>query len=426
MAFINRSVAAAGLSLGLVLSTAVLAQETPQRGGTAIFALAQDPPTVNPVLSSGIPDRQVGCIIYEPLVNISPDYKVLPQLAKSMSVTPDGMTYTFELNDVKWSDGKPFTSEDVRYSFVEVAAKFSPAFGPVGRVLDKVETPTPHTVVVKLKEPFGPFVQSLTCLQGGSILPSHLFKGTNPRDNPATTSKPVGTGAFVLTDWKHGDYVRLKRNPDYYVAGKPYLDEVIGKVIPTTAARIQALQVGEVDQIRGLLPTEFDIIRATPGLQVVTTDAAPAMDLLFFNLRRKPFDDVRVRRALMMATDRDYLFERAFFKYGNVGTQPFTPEIAWAVDPNLDYRKMYPFDVAKANALLDEAGYKRGADGKRFSASLLVWSTDYPEFTVAASAIKSMWQAVGVDARVESVERPSLVKRVFTDGDFDLTFQNYG
>ncbi len=400
--------------------------EPPQRGGTAIFVLNQDPPTVNPDVTSGVPDHHVGCLIYEGLIEISPDYKILPLLAKSYSISPDGKSYSFELKDVKWTDGKPVTSEDVRYSIMEVAAKFSPTFGPAGRVLEGVETPDPKRVVIKLKESFGPFAEALTCQNGGAILPSHLFKGTNVMENPATLTKPVGTGAFIMDEWKHGDYVRLKRNPNYHVEGKPYLDEVIGKVITVSASRVQALQAGEVDHLRGLAPSEIQIVRANPKLQMVLNDVSPTLDIIFFNTKRKPLDDRRVRQALMVATDRDYLFKNAFFNFGQVGTQPFTVDIPWAANPNIDYRKMYPFDPAKANAMLDEAGMKRGANGKRFTVNMVIWSTDYPEFVEAATAMKSMWQAIGVDVSIEAMERPPLLKRVFQDKDFDITFQNYG
>ena len=399
--------------------------QTPQRGGTGIFTVTQDPPTLNPNVSSGVPDHQVGCIIYEGLIEVSPDYKVLPLLAKSWTVSPDGLTYSFDLIQTNWTDGKPLTSEDVRFSIVEVAAKYSPTFAPAGRVLDKVETPAPDKVVIKLKQPFGPFFEALTCQQGSAILPSHLMAGTNVLQNPASLDKPVGTGSFTLSEWKRGDYIRLKRNDKYHVAGKPYLDEIVAKVITSAAARIQALQAGEVDQVRGLSPNEQRTVASIPKLKVVVNDVSPSMDQIFFNTIRKPFDDRRVRQALMMAVDRDYIFKNAFFNIGKKSIQPFTTDIEWYRNPDIDYDKMYPYDPKRAEALLDEVGLKRGSDGKRFPLKLLTYANDYPEFMEVAGAMKSMYLAIGVDATVESQERASLLKRVFQDKDFDMSFQNY-
>jgi peptide/nickel transport system substrate-binding protein len=136
-------------------------------------------------------------------------------------------------------------------------------------------------------------------------------------------------------------------------------------------------------------------------------------------------NDKRVRQALFMATDRDYLVKNAFFNTGSVGIAPFTTEIAWAADPAVDYRKMYPFDVARANALLDEAGVKRDQNGKRFSVRMVTFATQYPEYQQVAVALKSMWQAIGVDVTVDALEDATYVKRVYIDGDFDVAFNNY-
>ena len=411
--------------LGFLAATAAQAQ-TPQRGGTAVFTLAQDPSSVNPATTSNPPDRMIGCIVYEGLINLGSDYKILPLLAKSWSVSPDGLTYTFKLNQAEWHDGKPFTSEDVKYSLTEVNTKLSAIFASAGRAIDSIETPAKDEVVIKLKYQFGPFLLSFACPQGGAILPAHVFQGTDVLKNPATLTNPVGSGGFKLTEWKRSDYVKLSKNPKYYEPGKPYLDEVIGKVITNAGARLQALRAGEVDLIQFFPGSDQATVKADPKLQIMVSDTSPGMTLAFLNVTKKPFDDVRVRRALMMATDREYLFKNAFYDVGAVGKMPFTTDIQWAVNPAVDYNKMYPYDPAKANALLDEAGVKRGADGKRFSMKVTTYVGQYPEFIQVASAMKSMWQAVGIEANSDPMEGATLVKRVFEDRDFDFTLLAYG
>ena len=187
-----------GALAGICWAGIAFPQPVPQRGGSVIFTLSQDPTTVNPDVSTNPPDRQIGCIIYQGLVQLSTDYKVLPLLAKSWTASPDGLTYTFELNDAEWHDGKPFTSDDVKYSLLEVSAKYSAVFAPAARAIESIETPTKNRVIIKLKQPFGPFLISLGCIQGAAIMPAHIFRGTDVLKNPATTITPVGTGAFKL------------------------------------------------------------------------------------------------------------------------------------------------------------------------------------------------------------------------------------
>lgn len=414
-----------GALAGLLLAALTAAQAAPQRGGTAIFTLSQDPTFVNPDVSTNPPDRQVGCILYQGLVQLSSDYQVLPLLAKSWTASPDGLTYTFALEHAKWHDGQPFTSDDVKYSLLEVSSKYSAVFAPAGRSIERIETPAPDQVTIRLKQPFGPFLISLGCIQGAAIMPAHIFRGTDVLKNPASATAPVGTGAFKLAEWKRGEYLRLARNPAYYEPGKPLLDEVIGKVIGQATSRLQALQAGEVDFVQYVPTTALPALRANPRVKVLQSDSAPNVGLAFLNTQHKPLDDRRVRQALFMATDRDYLIRNAYFNTGSVGIAPFTTEIAWAANPDVDYRKMYPYDTARANALLDEAGVKRNAAGKRFAVRMATFATQYPEFQQVAAAMKSMWQAIGVDVSIEALEDATYVKRVYVDGDFDVAFNNY-
>jgi peptide/nickel transport system substrate-binding protein len=426
MSLTRRRLTAAALAFAASLGVArAQTPAEPNRGGSAIITLSQDPAVANPSLSSNVPDRIVGCIVYQGLVEVTPDYKILPLLAKSWTISPDGLTYDFALIDAAWHDGQKLTSEDVKYSILEVSAKYSAIFAPAGRVIDSIETPAPDRVVFKLKRPFGPFLISLGCIQGGAILPAHLYRGTNPLANPTTTNSPVGTGAFKLAEWQRGDFIRLVRNPGYFEPGKPLLDEIIGKVITQSTARIQALQAGEVDLVFSVPATDLATVRANPQLKVVQSDNAPLSSIAFFNTARKPFDDKRVRQALFMATDRDYIFKTAFLGVGSVGIMPFTTDIGWAANPDIDYRTLYPFDVARANALLDEAGITRGANGKRFAAHIALLATQYPEFQQVAVALKSMWQAVGVDVVIDALEDATYLKRIYADKDFDISLITY-
>ena len=326
----------------------------------------------------------------------------------------------------KWHDGRDFTSADVKFTLLEVSTKYSAIFSRVGAVIDRIDTPDPQTVTIRLKKPYGPFLYSLGCHGGAAILPAHVFQGADPLKHPASLTKPVGTGPFVLTEMARGDRITLTKNPAYWEPGKPRLDRLILKVIPTSAARLLSLQAGEVHYVSYdfVSFTDYPVIRANPKLYLHDELFPPPDDLLFFNIRRGPLATVQVRRALAMATDREYLLKNVWKGIGQVGISSFDTRIAWAYNPEVDYRKLYPFDVGRAKALLDEAGFKPGADGTRFELEFVVSSAQAPVVT-AAQAIKSMWAAVGVNAKVETLDASAATQRVYKDGKFDVTIAGY-
>jgi peptide/nickel transport system substrate-binding protein len=420
------------LALALLIATGSLggafAQQPrmPVKGGTLIVGIGADAPSVNPVLSTGIPDRLIGCSIYEGLIKFTADLEARPLLARSWNISADGKTYEFQLRAAKWHDGKPFTSEDVRYSLAEASPKYSSMFASAGRQIEAVEAPAPDKVIVKLKQPFGALLLSLSCAGGGAILPAHIFKGTELPSNPASTAAPVGTGPFKLTEWQRGNFIRLSRNPDYWDTGKPYLDEVAIKIVPQAASRMQALQSGEIDQIPGQFfpSSNHGLVRADRRLKLTTSGFPPGTTFGFFNVSRKPLDDPKVRQALFMATNRDYLVKTAWQGDGTPSPRPWTSAIKWAANPDIDYSKMYPFDPKGANALLDEAGLKRGANGTRFAVGF-AYAANSVEFGQVGLALQSMWKEIGVDVTVEALELATYMKRVYQDRNFDIAIDIY-
>ena len=418
---------AALLASGVLAGQPALADTTPVRGGTLITTLGADPPGLNPALSTALGDSITGCMLYASLLTVTKSGEPKPYLAKSYTVSPDGLTYTFELNKAEWSDGKPLTSEDVKYSLTEVNAKYGSHYSAVARNLETIETPAPDKVIFKLKSPIAYLPLSLACGGGGAILPAHIFRGTNVLQNPANTQTPVGSGPFMLKEWKRGDHIRMVRNPKYFEPDKPYLDEIVLRIMPQAGSRTRALMAGELDYLFFYyLPASDHVqIESDAKLKLVNSTMPPVLDIMSFNVIRKPLDDKRVRQAMMMATDRDYLVKNAWSGKGKVGTMPFTSELPWAVNPDVDYRKIYPFDYAKANALLDQAGYPRGANGIRFKLKM-VYATEEAELALAAIAAKSMWRNVGVDLEVFGEDRAAQLQKVFKDHDFDVTLNGCG
>ncbi len=227
-------------------SSAPSASSGPVRGGTVVMAVPQDPPGFNPVLTTGYPEDLFGCMVYEGLVETDASGKYIPALAESWNVSTDGLTYTFQLRDTTWQDGQPLTADDVKYTFTNVSAKYGPLFRLAAPAIDSVDASGPRTVAVHLKYAFAPFMAVLPCMQGGAILPKHLFDGTDPLKNPATLTKPVGTGPFALSEFVPGDHLTFGRNPKYWMAGKPYLDQIKARVMPDASARSLAIQSGDI------------------------------------------------------------------------------------------------------------------------------------------------------------------------------------
>lgn len=417
-----------GLSIGLAClgaASSARSAETPQRGGTLIIGNGDEPRVLAPNFSANVPDVMVGCMLYDGLVRFAPGFEIVPGLAKSWEISPDGLDYTFHLNDAAWSDGQKLTSEDVKFSLTEISAKYGPKFIAAGKAIDHIDTPDPLTVKVRLKQTFGPFLFSLVCEQNSGIMPKHVFAGSDILKNPALTTSPVGSGPFKLGEWQRGDHITVVRNDTHWKAGQPYLDKIILKDIPDASARILALQAGELDMIEEYyFPLNFyKLVAADPHFQLKEVGYG-ADDLITFNTKNKPFDDPAVRRALTVATDREYIHKNVDFSLGRVSTSSIDSRMKWAVNPAVDYSKMYAFDPAKAKTMLDDAGFKAAADGTRFPLRL-VFRTQRAEEAQMAQILQRNWQAVGVKVEMVQVEGAVYEAKVFSDYDFDATILNY-
>jgi peptide/nickel transport system substrate-binding protein len=413
------------LVLGLLLAALPLGAQaqTPVRGGTVVQAISADPPTMNPGTTTDTQAWSLMGKLFNGLTHLDNDYRSHPDLAESWTVSADGLTYTFKLRrDVKWHDGKPFTSEDVKFSYTEVL----PRYHPVGRLsyslVTAVETPDPYTAVVKLKAPFGPFV-FMTALNTGAIVPKHLLAG---QDFAAAefNRKPVGTGPFKIAEAVKGSHYVLERNPDYFKKGQPYLDRVVLRVMPNPASRVLAFEKGEVDVLYSFfLPVEqAGRLKAMPGLVVKEYMLFPEVVTLFFNLKdSKPLEDVRVRQAIAHAIDKKFLVEKGYFGQGRPAISPIPSNLGWAHNPNVP---VYAYDPARAAALLDEAGYPKGANGERMTLRL-VYDPANSAANKASEVVAQQLRAIGINAKQVPLERSLMLEKVYKNYDFDIHIHNY-
>ncbi len=400
------------------------AQERPRYGGTFIIGSGGDPVSLN--LSAGFStvDTLAGAHVFNCLVKSDFDLNPRPDLAESWKVSPGGLTYTFQLvKNATWHDGKPFTSADVKFTFMEAIKKFHPRGALVMNAVDSVETPDPHTVLFKLKHPYDPLMKFMG--NEGFIIPKHLYENTDILKNPYNF-KPIGTGPFIFKEWKKGSHITLERNPNYFKKGKPYLDRIIIKIVPDASSRVIAFEAKEIDYLYYvMLPaSEVGRFRNRPGFIVTTRghEDGPSIMMIAFNLRRSPFNNLKVRRAIAHAIDRQYIEDKADYGLGKIAVGPIASVMGWAFNSKLP---QYEFNPQKAEQLLDEAGYPKGADGIRLKTSLIADRGSFL-YAKAAEIIRDYLGKVGIQVELKLLDRASMVDATYVRWDFDMQVHGLG
>jgi peptide/nickel transport system substrate-binding protein len=251
-------------------------------------------------------------------------------------------------------------------------------------------------------------------------VPKHIYDGTDIAKNPANTAL-IGTGPYKFAEHKPGEYYLLKRNEAYWDKDRPYLDEIVFQVLPDRAAAGNALEAAQIDLAAFSAVPLADLARieTVSGLKVYATgyEGLTYQLVVEINHTRKELSDVRVRQALAHAIDRDFVVNTIFLGYAKPSTGPI-PQYDKTF--YTDDVPRYPFDPAKANALLDEAGYPRGADGTRFKLRLLP-APFFNETKQFGDYLRQALAAVGIDAEIVSNDTPAHIKAVYTDHAFDIT-----
>lgn len=416
--------AAALLAVLLGVGAVAAAPAEPQRGGAAVIAIGSDPETLNLGITTGYAVGAVAASIFSGLVWIDPRGEIRPNLATSWVVSPDGLTYTFELRrGVRWHDGRPFSAQDVKFTMEEVTGRYHGRFRTAYANFESVSATSPTALAIRLKRPYAPFLRLLTVFDC-PILPRHVYQGEDATRHPRNND-PVGTGPFKFREWARGDRVVLERNPDYW--DPVYLDRLIFRIIPGAALRVTALEVGEVDHIADFyLPkTDVDRLRRNPNIRVRLGQPIPSMGFVFINTRKAPLDNVKVRRALAHAINRVQIVTQAMGNLARPARGPFGDGFKWAFSPEADYNRLYPHSVERANALLDEAGFPRAAGGERPIRLRLVYDAARAPLVAAAAIIRDNLRAVGITVDLQPMDRAVMIDRVYTRPDYELTVQTF-
>ena len=420
----------AGLGIGLKASGlaslagwagASLAQG--DAGGTLRWALTPEPPTLVTAFNSSQMVQQISAKMMDGLVAYDRKLDPMPALATSWTVSDDGRSVTFKLRDgVKWHDGTPFTSADVKYTFEEILKKHHPRGRATFANLESVETPDKLTAVFKLSKPSAYMMAALSASES-PVLPKHLYEKGDPTTSPQLAA-PVGTGPFKFAEWQRGKFIRLVKNPDYWVKGQPHFDALIVRFIPDAGARAVALETGELDVSGGDPVPLADLKRidALPSLEVTTEGYSMygAMYYLEFNMRDPQFKDVRVRQAIAHAIDRDFVAKNTWFGYATPATGPISNKQPKFYTDNVP---KYPFNTKRAEELLDQAGFPRKADGIRFKISHdpASGSEEYRRF---GEYFKQAMKTIGIDVELRVSDSATYQRRVWTDNAYQTT--SYG
>lgn len=411
--------------LGLIVGVLSVEAAEPKRGGTFILGNESDPSTLTGHLSTDTPTFTIADNIFSSLISLNFDFQPIPDLAERWEVSKDGLAYTFHLNPkARWHDGKPVTAADVEYTFNEILAKVHPRITTWWPNIEYAKAVGEHTFVFKHKAPYAPFfaVLAYTLGSGSLIMPKHIYQNTDSKTNPANWT-PIGSGPFKFSKWVKGSYVELVRNENYFKAGKPYLDRLVFQTMPDVAARMLAFENGEIDFLHWYVVAYDRVakLRKDPRFQIIDKggEGAATNGYLLFNVRHPILKKEKVRKAIAYAINRDEVQQKALFGEGKVAHSHVNSGLAWAFNGKYD---IYRQDYAKANQLLDEAGYTKGSDGTRFKLQLF-WSAGREAEGRAAEIMRDHLRQVGIEIQIQTFDRLTFTDRVYIQWDFDMATQ---
>lgn len=404
--------------------TAAPAVAQPVDGGTVTTPIGADP-TFNPWHPNAFVESVfINRVLYDGLTKPGKDLAPAPDLATKWDASADGLTWTFTLRtDVKWSDGVAFNADDVAYTFNDVVLNKDLAATGKGNysALKDVTVVDPQTVKFNLSRPFSALPAYLAYNAG--ILPKHSLAGSDPFKNTTfNKEKPVTTGPFRMESFVAGQGVTLARN-DAYFGGKAHLDKLVFKIVADPNTQVAQALSGELDVMILDSKAAVDTVKAKTNLQVVPRSL---VQFYWFSLNQENplFQDVRVRQAFMYAIDRKAIIQNVDKGYATIANSAITPALSAYYDSSLESK--YPYDPAKAKALLAEAGWKddgKGVlvnkDGKPFAFTM--------DFGLRANLqpvnelVQQYLKAVGIQATLNALEWNAMIKKDVVDRQYEAT-----
>ena len=386
-----------------VCITAIAAPENESH--TLNFALSGSPDTLDPHKTSGTLTFQAIKSVYDTLVEPDAQGKLVPALAESWFVSDDSLTWTFRLRrGVKFHNGLPFGSADVKATLERVLSEdiASPHAEKFSAILS-IETPDQSTLLLRLAEPFAPLLSTLAS-GWGAILPQTLIEADHDFGE-----EPVGTGPFRFVQWVRDSKIVFEKNPDYWIEDQPKLDMLVMNIILERPVQVQALLAGELDIIYNV--NQEDLVALEKSPDTVTDRKLTALVMVIpINTSRPPFNDLRVRKAINHAIDKQTALDVAYGGGEVIGTFMDYNDPFYA-----DFAELYPYDPEKARNLLKEAGV-----GEDVEISLTLPQNFEPHVR-AGILYQEMLSKVGLKVNIRQVDWSTWIGDVYRGANYDLT-----
>ncbi len=436
---------AAGLAalacLTAVASPVATAYAKEDRPTQLVVAASQSVDTFNPFMSFFAIGYTVAGLTYDSLIDWSAkDFKPIPGLATKWEESADHLTWTYTIREgVKFSDGKPLTAHDAEFTYQLMMTDKDARASSSDLVenFESVKATDDTTLVIKLKKP----TNQMLALDN-AIVPKHIWEKIDKLGAFKNFDFPlVGSGPFQVVEFKTDQFIRLKANKDYW-DGAPAYDELVFRYYKTPDASVQALIAGEVDVVSGLTPAQY---KALDGKRGITLNQAAnrRFGSITFNVgaqtkEHKPFGDGHpalkdpaVRQAIHHATNKEELIRKVNDGLAQPGVS-YIPPIFGTYYWQPNEQEKVKFDLAEANRILDEAGYKRGPDGIRRMPDgtrpltfRLLNHSDTPSEATDSEYLKGWWKQIGIDTKVESADFTKLNDLLYL-GKFDIIFSGWG
>lgn len=401
------------------------------------FTEGIDVATLNPLLGSAGVIQTLSVFTMAHLVHVNargipePELIVETPTQSNGGISRDGKTVTYRLrHGVRWSDGVPFDADDVAYSLRVVADKSNiiPDRSAYDYIAGFTE-PDKYTIVIRLKEPYAPFVaRAFTSAELGCLVPKHVLGPATNINKAPYNALPVGIGPFRYTSFKRADRIEMEANPNYF-RGMPKLRKIVYKIVTDDNTIFTELQTGEIDlwaQIGGVLGAR---VKTLPNV-AITLGPSLYVSGTYLNLSAPTLADVLVRRALRLATDRKFLFEKIAYGIGTLSESVVAP-----ASDGYENLPRVPYDPAAANKLLDDAGWVRGGDGIRAKGGTRLALTaalpaGYPPSSQTAELLRGYWEKIGVELSTKSYASsqffaPAADGGILQNSKFDVALFSY-
>ena len=406
------------------------AAASPVRGGTAIIAIWQEPTTLLPLYRNQTVATVVGNGVVEGLAKTRADgqyegdlAKSVPTLGQGVTVTGNKMEVRWELKpDLKWSDGAPVTSADIKFTWERWMADPKVNTRDGFSDIEAIDTPDTLTAIVKYKAIYPRYPDNFF-----GLLPKHLYEKEADLSKTDYNRKHVGTGPYKVTDFKVGESITLERNTNYRETGKQYLDKIIFKSVPTSQVAIAQLKAGEVQGMWNLLESEMLDLEKEAGI-TIQADRSPSVERIELNTalnkdqtepnsQHPVLGDIEMRKALLYATPKQPIIDRLLAGKVKPGNSPVS--LGWASPQGLVQEG---YDQKKANDVLDRAGWVKGSDGIRSKggarASLVITTTTGNQTRERIEQVLiDEYKAIGVELKIQNMPSATFLSGSWSAGD---------